>query len=215
LKAFIVRAVSSSLKQIRISIGAFDLVSERADNRDGVCEWFQSLENRNIRLSADPTQLPDIFIYLVKSKEGKPMCFKRIPAKQLLDEAFQGPPTWHLLQEDKAIDALDDGDFPGSVLLKLGFGLERTYNELDKQWDIPRPVLQTRRPFQLRCHCYQARDLLAADSNGLADPFIKISFRGQNQKLEKQRFTTNPLWYQTLTFDCELPVEELMPQVCS
>lgn len=35
--------------------------------------------------------------------------------------------------------------------------------------------------FQLRAHMYQARGLIAADSNGLSDPFAKVTFLSQCQ----------------------------------
>lgn len=37
------------------------------------------------------------------------------------------------------------------------------------------------RYFQLRCHLYQGRGLLAADSDGLSDPFAKVLFSTQCQ----------------------------------
>ena len=37
------------------------------------------------------------------------------------------------------------------------------------------------RYFQLRCHLYQGRGLLAADDDGLSDPFAKVLFSTQCQ----------------------------------
>lgn len=37
------------------------------------------------------------------------------------------------------------------------------------------------RYFQLRAHIYQARGIIAADDNGLSDPFTKVVFNTQCQ----------------------------------
>lgn len=36
-------------------------------------------------------------------------------------------------------------------------------------------------PFQLRCHMYQARGLIAADNTGLSDPFARVTFMSHSQ----------------------------------
>lgn len=36
--------------------------------------------------------------------------------------------------------------------------------------------------FQLRCHMYQARGLIAADNTGLSDPFARVTFMSHSQK---------------------------------
>lgn len=35
--------------------------------------------------------------------------------------------------------------------------------------------------FQLRCHMYQARGLIAADNTGLSDPFARVTFLSNSQ----------------------------------
>lgn len=35
--------------------------------------------------------------------------------------------------------------------------------------------------FQLRCHMYQARGLIAADNTGLSDPFARVTFLSHSQ----------------------------------
>jgi hypothetical protein len=42
--------------------------------------------------------------------------------KDLRTIGFDLPAKWYLLQEDRVIDALDHDDFPGQLLIKLGFG---------------------------------------------------------------------------------------------
>ena len=41
--------------------------------------------------------------------------------------------------------------------------------------------------YQLRAYIYQARDLLAADNNGLSDPFTRVAFLSQSQVSTSQQ----------------------------
>ncbi|RYH28939.1 hypothetical protein EON65_10350 [archaeon] len=49
-------------------------------------------------------------------------------------------------------------------------------------------------------HIFQGKDLPAADSNGLCDPYLKVSFMGQVQKTHHKKKTVYPCYYQTLTY---------------
>ncbi|XP_058488607.1 fer-1-like protein 4 [Solea solea] len=60
---------------------------------------------------------------------------------------------------------------------------------------------QDSRYFQLRCHLYQARGLMAADSNGLSDPFAKVLFSTQCQVSRMLTDTLSPAWCECLLFD--------------
>ena len=55
--------------------------------------------------------------------------------------------------------------------------------------------------YQLRAYIYQARDLLAGDSNGLSDPFCRTVFLNQSQVTEKLEKTLCPTWDQTLIYE--------------
>ncbi|XP_008318944.1 fer-1-like protein 4 [Cynoglossus semilaevis] len=60
---------------------------------------------------------------------------------------------------------------------------------------------QDSRYFQLRCHMYQARGLIAADDNGLSDPFAKVIFSTQCQVTRLLNQTLSPAWCECLLFD--------------
>ncbi|XP_059184867.1 fer-1-like protein 4 [Centropristis striata] len=60
---------------------------------------------------------------------------------------------------------------------------------------------QDSRYFQLRCHLYQARGLMAADDNGLSDPFAKVLFSTQCQVTRVIYDTLSPAWCECLLFD--------------
>ncbi|XP_051271745.1 fer-1-like protein 4 [Dicentrarchus labrax] len=60
---------------------------------------------------------------------------------------------------------------------------------------------QDSRYFQLRCHLYQGRGLIAADDNGLSDPFAKVLFSTQCQVTRVLSGTLSPAWCESLLFD--------------
>ncbi|XP_042529028.1 fer-1-like protein 6 [Dipodomys spectabilis] len=62
-------------------------------------------------------------------------------------------------------------------------------------------LYQARHVFQLRAHMYQARGLIAADSNGLSDPFAKVTFLSQCQTTKIISQTLSPTWNQMLLFN--------------
>ncbi|XP_017286969.1 fer-1-like protein 4 [Kryptolebias marmoratus] len=57
------------------------------------------------------------------------------------------------------------------------------------------------RYFQLRCHLYQGRGLMAADDDGLSDPFAKVVFSTQCQVTRVLSDTLSPSWNECLLFD--------------
>ncbi|XP_024142370.1 fer-1-like protein 6 isoform X1 [Oryzias melastigma] len=52
--------------------------------------------------------------------------------------------------------------------------------------------------FQLRCHMYQARGLIAADNTGLSDPFARVTFLSNSQTTNIINQTLSPTWNQCL-----------------
>jgi hypothetical protein len=69
-------------------------------------------------LPIDLLQIPDIFIYLVREDNKKPICFHRLkPYTDVKNPdsflGFNEKAKWFLLEEDKSIDSLDSDVFPG------------------------------------------------------------------------------------------------------
>uniref|UniRef100_A0A672YWU7 C2 domain-containing protein n=1 Tax=Sphaeramia orbicularis TaxID=375764 RepID=A0A672YWU7_9TELE len=52
--------------------------------------------------------------------------------------------------------------------------------------------------FQLRCHMYQARGLIAADNSGLSDPFARVTCLSHSQTTNVSTETLSPTWNQCL-----------------
>lgn len=55
--------------------------------------------------------------------------------------------------------------------------------------------------YQLRVYLFQGRDLLPADSDGLSDPYVRVSFCNESQVSEIVHRTLSPTWDQTLIFE--------------
>ncbi|PIK51348.1 dysferlin [Apostichopus japonicus] len=55
--------------------------------------------------------------------------------------------------------------------------------------------------YQMRAYIYQARDLIASDSDSFSDPYAYVSFMNRSQKTETFKMTLCPTWDQTLIFD--------------
>ncbi|CAE7652847.1 Dysf, partial [Symbiodinium microadriaticum] len=199
---------------VLVTVGRYELYTQRADCVKGVSEWNEFL-TQEFDYPVDDSMVPDICVYICvgKGTDLQPVCFHRIKAKDLIGQRFKAPPKWIFFKEDKSIDALDDGQFPGSVLIRLGFGTEEDATDSKQEWDESIQRMKRRSPYQVRCHLYQGRDLPAADSNGLLDPFLKINLLGQVKESTHKKKTRFPLYYETICFDCELPEREFLPQV--
>ena len=159
-------------------------------------------------------QVPDVFIYLSLEGNALPYCFARIKSSDLLAAKFKGPPIWVVFQEEKNINGLDTGVYPGQLLIKLGLGSEEAMLDSKDEWDDAMDSVVNVQPFLCRFHLYQCRDLPSADSNGLCDPFLRIKFNGNMQESKHVEKTLYPTYYQTFDFHCDLsPDKEFMPMV--
>ncbi|CAB1121421.1 unnamed protein product [Ectocarpus sp. CCAP 1310/34] len=170
---------------IRVSVGRYELSTEPVDNNKGVCEWYQSLQQKsNFNLTADPDQCPDLIVHLMAGTgtNAEPCSFRRFPAKELIEEKFGGAPKWIRLQEDKVLDLLVNNEFPGSVLIRMGLGPIESYITNKSKWKDEIQGLLRREAYELRVHLYQARNLPSADSSGLIDPYLKVKFLGEVEK---------------------------------
>ncbi|OQS02130.1 hypothetical protein THRCLA_05475 [Thraustotheca clavata] len=217
-------ATRKSKMQILITCGLHELNFERKENHKGNVVWNQLMETDNLVLPKDPDQIPDIFVYLCKGKADgklstrKQVAYKRYSAKKLLKQGMTRDPVWVTLQEDPAVDALKDEVFPGNVFLNLGFGTEETAHSTRSLWQSKcnPEILNTRHKYQVQVNIFQGRQLPALDDNGLCDPYIKVRFCGEEKKLDVKKKTRDPLWYQTIVFDADLPPENYLqysPQI--
>jgi hypothetical protein len=190
--------------KVSISIGIHELCTKPVSCEGGTCRWSESLKTEKFVFPEDVDQIPDIFIYLLR--DDRPICFARMKAtmdpktKQLL--GFDRQAEWVLLQEDKSIDALEDDVFPGTVLMKIGFGPAADAEGHADAWKEALDKSRELTPYQMRLHIFQCKNIPAADSNGLSDPFLKIKYLGKDTlKTETKKKTVFPTWYTTLVYD--------------
>ncbi len=193
--------------RIQVCIGINELCTKPAKFEHGTCRWSEQLKSERIVLPADIEQIPDIFIYLLR-EDNKPVCFYRMKP-WVLDESkkkqflgFEREAEWVLMQEDKSIDALDKEVFPGTVLIKLGFGYADEAELKQESWKRALEKSRELTPYQMRIHVFQCRNIPAADSNGLSDPFLKIRFAGRESiKTKVKKKTLFPTYYETHVLD--------------
>ncbi len=90
-----------------------------------MCRWNEWLKSSSLSLPENLEDIPDIFVYLV-TEADRPVCFKRIkpytifkgtgkddqgrPIDEIELKGFDEVTSWEILEEDKAIDALDAGE---------------------------------------------------------------------------------------------------------
>ena len=207
-----------SKMSVRISCGQYEMLSKRQPNNNGVCEWYELLMDglEMTTYPKDVNQVPDVFVHLIKGEgKGEIACsFARFKFAELFEKGFGSEPRWIQLHEDKHLDKLDEGDFPGSVLLQIGVGDDAQWTEAQSAWKESVSSMQHRTPYELRVHIFQGRHLPSADFNGLLDPYMKVNFNGLEPKTtDRQEGTRDPQLYETLIFECALPQLKYAPQV--
>ncbi|CAK4632712.1 unnamed protein product [Aphanomyces euteiches] len=215
--------LKNSRMQVIISCGLFEEVFERRANNKGLVVWNQVIESGPIScpvpVDGDYSQIPDVFVYLCKGENPrKQIAFKRYTAKELIEKKMAINPEWITLKEDPCVDALEDESFPGNIYLDLAMGSVDQADQTRDAWSTfyDKNKLETRHKYEVRVNIFQARQLPALDDNGLSDPYAKVRFMGEEKRLKEKKKTINPTWYETLTFQCELPPKEFLhfsPQV--
>ncbi|XP_038071057.1 myoferlin-like isoform X3 [Patiria miniata] len=94
------------------------------------------------------------------------------------------------------------------AVFSMGKDDESGDEESKASLSVPRMFLNfnVTNKYQLRAYIYQARDLIAADSDSFSDPFAYVSFLNRSQKTELKKKTLCPHWDQTLIYDeIEIP----------
>ena len=127
-----------------------------------------------IRGPENPEDIYDVIIYLSTSLDDyrERICFKRLKAADLLDINHKKfDIESYLLEEDKALDPLDDEEFPGMIFARI-----KLYSK-DFEDEFPETIfksLENYTEYLLQIHLYMGRDFPPADETGAADPFIIV-----------------------------------------
>eukprot|EP00903_Cladosiphon_okamuranus_P014837 g13738.t1 len=118
-------AQGASKMRVVVTLGPTKLEFKAKSNRKGIVEWNQGEEVHMLELPADPAQIPEIFVYLVRDIPESRVSYCRIPAVDVLRQRFRGEPYWQELVADRTrqgLWAVGSDNFPGSLLIRLGLG---------------------------------------------------------------------------------------------
>uniref|UniRef100_A0A8C0DWT4 Fer-1 like family member 6 n=1 Tax=Balaenoptera musculus TaxID=9771 RepID=A0A8C0DWT4_BALMU len=188
-------------------------------------EMIQAAQNfvEKIRFLVDEPQhtIPDVFIWMLSN--NKRVAYARIAAKDLLYSPIRKrmgqhcgkikthflklpgkhPAGWSVQAKIDLYMWLGSTRHSSAILNNLPAGYEAEMSSKGPGTSKPPANLlyQDRHVFQLRAHMYQARGLIAADSNGLSDPFAKVTFLTHCQTTKVIPQTLSPTWNQMLLFN--------------
>ncbi|XP_030632044.1 LOW QUALITY PROTEIN: fer-1-like protein 4 [Chanos chanos] len=175
-------------------------------------------------LAKEPqSTLPDVFLWMMSG--GRRVAYARIPAHSILFslvEEEKGKDCGKLT----TVYMKTPGGLLGEIFAKLEvylwLGITKyakncvtslpaefrpLHEEATTTAVIPTSVppvklqVEDRRYFQLRAHIYQARGIVAADDNGLSDPFVKVVFSTQCQVTRVMEETLSPTWCELLLYE--------------
>ncbi|KDO20674.1 hypothetical protein SPRG_13426 [Saprolegnia parasitica CBS 223.65] len=208
---------SFSKMSVRIAIGSTTLWFNRVANVKGMCSWNQFMQAPSLELPSDLRQCPDVFVYLVAGATGadaRNICYARFKAAELLLPSDDAVPKakWISLIEDQVLNELQDYQHPGNLLLRLGLA-ETTSKDVPDSW---KEVVSAKMPsasYTLLVHLFQGRGLPSADSNGLLDPYVAVTCSGIGNKSSRKNRTRDPVFYETMVFDVNVPDRDHQPRI--
>lgn len=206
----ITNAGANQKMQVQLSCGRFEQRTNKMPNVNGVSDWFRCIttEEEHIAYPKDDAQIPDIFVHLMRGEHGDianprlGVSFIRFTAKELIAKGFSAEqPTWVTLKEDKGLNCLADGEFPGNVLLMVGMGSREEWHANRSRWFQIASDAQKRNQYELRAHIYQCRGLPDADFiGGGIDPYLKVNYNGKMERTAHVTHNNDPLIYTSLSF---------------
>ncbi|KAM4864947.1 fer-1-like protein 6 [Thomomys bottae] len=176
-----------------------------------------------IRFLVDEPQhtIPDVFIWMLSN--NKRVAYARVASRDLLYSPVQAhrgkhcgkiqthffklpgkrPAGWSVQAKVDMYLWLGSTRYSTAILdnLPTGYELEMPSKVMGTNHPPASLLYQAQHTFQLRAHMYQARGLIAADSNGLSDPFAKVTFLSHCQTTKIISQTLSPTWNQMLLFN--------------
>ncbi|XP_078796311.1 fer-1-like protein 6 isoform X2 [Oryzias latipes] len=205
-------------QELESMIGEAESLEDRRRKAVGMKEKLQDATKltQKLRFLVEEPQhtVPDLFVWLLSN--NKRVAYARVRTRDLLFSSnreargilcgkiltlFLKPPgkrTAGLMVQAKLDVFLWFGSCSDSahVLddLPAGFGPASAEDS-----GLPSYLACTEKhAFQLRCHMYQARGLIAADNTGLSDPFARVTFLSNSQTTNIINQTLSPTWNQCL-----------------
>ncbi|KAI3356016.1 hypothetical protein L3Q82_017285 [Scortum barcoo] len=207
-------------QELEIMIGEAQSLMERRRKAGGVKEMLQDATKliHKLRFLVEEPQhtVPDIFVWLLSN--NKRVACARVRARDLLFSSSQEARGVHcgkiitlfLKPPGKRVAGLS---VQAKLDVYLWYGacsdsshmldnLPAGFTPATRGADASNPpshlVCTGQHHFQLRCHMYQARSLIAADTTGLSDPFARVTFLSNSQTTNIISQTLSPTWNQCL-----------------
>ncbi|KAM4731898.1 fer-1-like protein 6 [Anableps anableps] len=203
-------------QELESMIGEAELLGERKRKAGGVKEMLQEATKltQKLRFLVEEPQhtVPDMFVWLLSN--NKRVAYARVQTRDLLYSSNQEARgilcgkivTLYLKPPGKRPAALS---VQAKLDVYLWFGassdsshmlddLPAGYTPGTGGADINSPpsylLCTEQHKFELRCHMYQARGLIAADNTGLSDPFARVTFLSHSQTTNIISQTLSPTW---------------------
>uniref|UniRef100_A0AAQ4Q0Y1 Fer-1 like family member 6 n=1 Tax=Gasterosteus aculeatus aculeatus TaxID=481459 RepID=A0AAQ4Q0Y1_GASAC len=199
-------------QELESMIGEAQFAVEGKRKTGGVKEMLQHATKltQRIRFLVEEPQhtVPDVFVWLLSN--NKRVAYARLRARDLLHSSsreargihcgkiitlFLKPPGKRVA--DLSVQAKVDVYLwygTSSDAVHMLDGLPAGFSEKPSAL-VSSPEQHT---FQLRCHMYQARGLIAADTSGLSDPFARVTCLSHSQTTNVISQTLSPTWNQCL-----------------
>jgi len=187
--------------QIELQVGNSIQYSTTGLAEHGSVVWHEMFEEATPMLPSDLTQCPDIFInvnYTTTHAEiAERLGYIRLDLEDVY--GFNHAPLWGTLLRDPLYPHVSA--VPGFLEYRLDFGKASDMPRSARE-RIKRPIM---RRFELRAHIYQARNLPSMDEDGLANPYTVVTLQGFHSMTRVAEPTCNPLWYETVRVEVDLP----------
>ncbi|CAF1333357.1 unnamed protein product, partial [Rotaria sordida] len=172
---------------------------------------------RQMATDAQPS-LPDIFLWMIC--DSKRAAYARFQPEDLLFNLCKGEKGLYnghvqtiFLKTSYSTDKPQNSSINAKVQIYLWLGIEEyeplIFKHLPAGFDMPPLPLHSQLKFiryneqifyELRCHCYKARALIAADATGLSDPYLSITVGNETQTTPILLESLCPQWNITLAF---------------
>lgn len=188
-----------SKMHITVALGPQFLISSRETQEAGRVYWHQLLTAADWVLPANPSALPDLFVYLT-DRDGRHIAQGRIPAARVISTRWGTGPFWIPLIPDETTGVVDvhktltPDDRAGSVAVWLGMGpLKELFKSRSKKHRQMRKRLRAARAMGLKVSKEQIYGGAAAHfESGPAKPLqmVPVSAARRDEGAKQERAGT-------------------------